>query len=59
MTRLMPENDEPKCLCPSCGEECTPSGVCDCPSCERSGCDFCMPLEKDCQCPECEDEESA
>lgn len=55
----MPENDESKCQCPSCGEECTPDDVHECPGCERPGCDFCMPLGKEHQCPECEDEETA
>ena len=26
-----------------------------CPICGRDGCDECMPLGRDCECPECED----
>lgn len=48
-----------KTQCPSCGEECTSEELHECPGCDRPGCDYCMPLGKDCPCPECEDEEEA
>lgn len=53
----MPENDEPKERCPTCGEECEPDEIRDCPYCERPGCDYCMPSERGCSCPECDEED--
>jgi len=65
----MPEENFPRTndeTCPYCSEKLDSEdqklfskyGPLECPECGREGCSQCMPMGRDCMCPECEQVEA-